>query len=84
MLGVRVSGRKHGMSTRALDVARWTIADTAEYLGTSTSTVRRLIAAGTLPAYRYGPRLIRIDPEDVTRLRQPVTPLAELRGGGAR
>lgn len=63
--------------------ARWTIPDTAEYLGTSPRTIRRLIAAGKLPAYRYGPRLIRIDPEDVNRLREPVTPLAELNSGDA-
>lgn len=59
-----------------------TITDAAETLNTSPSTVRRLIARGDLRAYRYGPRLIRIDPADLRALRQPVTSLAELRHGG--
>lgn len=72
------------MTAVRLEESRWTIADAADYLGTSPSTIRRLIARGDLAAYRYGPRLIRIDPEDVQRLRQPVTPLGSLRGGDAR
>ncbi|MCV7548663.1 helix-turn-helix domain-containing protein [Micrococcus luteus] len=63
---------------------RWTIAETAEYLGASTNTVRRMIARGDLRAYRYGPRLIRIDPADLQAMRRPVTSLAELRGGDAQ
>lgn len=34
---------------------------TAEYLGVSTKTVRRYIAAGRLTGYRLGNRLIRVD-----------------------
>ena len=63
---------------------QWTIADAAEYLGTSPSSIRRMIARGDLRAYRYGPRIIRIDPADLRAMRQPVTSLAELRGGTAR
>ncbi|MGJ5591608.1 helix-turn-helix domain-containing protein [Micrococcus lylae] len=59
-----------------------TIAETAEILATSPSTVRRFIAQGELRAYRYGPRLIRIDPDDLRRFREPVTPLADLRAAG--
>lgn len=40
-----------------------------------------MIARGDLRAYRYGPRLIRIDAADLRAMRQPVTSLAELRGG---
>ncbi len=36
--------------------------------GVSTGTLRRLIAAGVLTAYRLGPRLLRVDPVDVDRL----------------
>ena len=61
-----------------------TLQDAADLLGTSPSSVRRMIARGDLRAYRYGPRLIRIDPADLRAMRQPVTSLAELRGGGAR
>jgi excisionase family DNA binding protein len=45
-----------------------TIAAAAERLGLSTKSVRRRIADGTLPAYRIGPRLIRLDSADVDRL----------------
>lgn len=60
-----------------------TLPEVAELLGASTSSVRRLIARGELRAYRYGPRLIRIDPADLRAMRRPVTSLAELRGGDA-
>lgn len=59
-----------------------TIAQTAQYLGVNPATIRRLIASGRLKAYRYGPRIIRIDQADVHKLRRPVTSLADL-GGAA-
>jgi excisionase family DNA binding protein len=40
----------------------------AERTGLSTKTIRRRIAAGQLTAYRNGPRVIRLDPNDVDRL----------------
>lgn len=59
------------------DVAKlWTIADVAEYLGISVETTRRMIARGELRAYRYGKRLVRIDPADVAAMARPI--------GGAR
>ncbi|MEO4038419.1 helix-turn-helix domain-containing protein [Micrococcaceae bacterium Sec6.3] len=57
--------------------------DAAEALGISLSTIRRMIARGELRAYRFGPRVIRIDPADLRAMRRPVTSLAELRGGDA-
>ena len=42
-----------------------TIAVAATYLGVSTMTIRRRIADGTLPAFRTGPRLIRVDLDDL-------------------
>lgn len=56
------------------------VADVAEYLGISKTTVRRLIANGELPARKIGQQ-IRIAPKDVGRLGKPVTSFAELRGG---
>ena len=44
----------------------------AERTGLSTRTLRRRIAAGQLKAYRNGPRLIRLDPQDVDRLMTPI------------
>ena len=44
------------------------LADAAERTGLSIRTLRRRIAAGRLPAYRSGPRVLRVDPADVDRL----------------
>ena len=37
------------------------ITDAAEYVGVNPKTVRRYIAAGRITGYRTGPRLIRVD-----------------------
>ena len=39
--------------------------DAAEVMSVSVKTIRRWIAAGTLPAYRCGKRAIRIRLEDL-------------------
>jgi excisionase family DNA binding protein len=39
--------------------------EAADCLSVSVKTIRRLIAAGTLPAYRCGKRAIRIKLEDL-------------------
>ncbi|GAB7003928.1 hypothetical protein JCM18899A_14000 [Nocardioides sp. AN3] len=36
------------------------LAEAADIVGQSQKTIRRRIAAGTLPAYRFGPRTIRV------------------------
>lgn len=43
----------------------WTVARTAEALGCSEDTVRRLIHSGQLPSVNVSARLTRIFPEDV-------------------
>jgi excisionase family DNA binding protein len=48
------------------------LAEAAASRGVSTRTVRRWIAAGLLPAYRVGPRLVRIDPDDLDRLERRI------------
>ncbi len=40
--------------------------------GVSVCTLRRWIAEGRLPAYRVGPRLIRVDLADLDALARPV------------
>ncbi|MCM3555904.1 helix-turn-helix domain-containing protein [Janibacter melonis] len=45
-----------------------TLAAAAERTGFSVRTLRRRISEGQLPAYRSGPRSIRVDPADVDRL----------------
>ncbi|WP_298713548.1 helix-turn-helix domain-containing protein [Micrococcus sp. 2A] len=83
---LRASAHSQGRGSSPLSplTAQLTISDAAALLGASPNTVRRMIARGDLRAYRYGPRLIRIDPADLHALRVPVTSLAELRGADAR
>jgi len=42
-----------------------TVAEAAEVFGVAPITIRRWIAAGRLTAYRVGPKLIRLDPDQV-------------------
>ena len=48
---------------------------TALRLGVSPQTVRRMISRGALAAFRVGPKLIRLDSDEVDRLvhRMPST-----------
>lgn len=48
------------------------LADAAASCGVYPITIRRWISAGRLPAYRVGPRLLRVDADDVARLARPV------------
>ena len=41
------------------------INETANYVGVNPKTIRRRIADGTLTGHRVGPRLIRIDLDEV-------------------
>lgn len=47
------------------------LAQAAERTGISRRTLRRRIAAGELPVFANGRRLIRVRPEDVDRLLRP-------------
>ena len=52
---------------------RWlSQAEAADYLGITDRTLRRMIARSELPAYRLGPRLLRIDAADLDALLRPV------------
>lgn len=59
-------------STPILD-RQLTQKEAAEILGVSERTIRNWISTGELRAHRYGPRIVRIDPADLKRLRRPVT-----------
>ena len=48
------------------------LAQAAERTDVSVKTLRRRIAAGELPAYRYGPKILRVDPKDVDKLMKPL------------
>ena len=51
--------------------AFYSVAQAAQVLGVSRTTVWRWIEADKLPAYRVGPKNIRIRKEDLDRLVQP-------------
>lgn len=46
--------------------------DAANRFGVSERTIRRRIAEGKLPAFRVGPRSIRVTAEDVAALARPI------------
>ena len=46
--------------------------EAADYYGVSERTLRRRIAEGKLPAFRVGPRSIRVTAEGVAALAQPI------------
>jgi excisionase family DNA binding protein len=49
-----------------------TIERAAEHYGVNERTIRRWIASGRLRAYRVGPKLIRVDLDDLDLLARPV------------
>lgn len=49
-----------------------TLNDAAEYACVSTKTIRRRIAAGDLTAYRLGPRLLRVDLDELDAALRPI------------
>ena len=49
-----------------------TIETAADMLAVHPRTIRRYIAAGDLPAYRIGPRQIRVRMSDVDALLTPI------------
>ena len=48
------------------------IPNAAEYVDVSTKTVRRMIARGDLTGYRVGPRLIRVDLNELDAMLRPI------------
>ena len=55
-----------------------TIAAAADYLGVCQRTVRRRIADGTIRGYRFGPRSLRVDLNEVEAALRPI-PTAQRR-----
>nr|NLI49460.1 helix-turn-helix domain-containing protein [Propionibacterium sp.] len=48
------------------------LAQAAQRTHVSVKTLRRRISTGQLRAYRYGPRILRLHPNDVDKLMRPV------------
>jgi len=53
------------MAERRATPVYLSLEEAAQYMSVSVKTIRRWIAAGTLPAYRCGKRAIRIMVEDL-------------------
>ncbi len=60
-----------------------TLALAAEYAGVDPRTLRRYVAAGDLTGYRLGPRLIRIDIDELDAMLRPIPVGGEPHGGTA-
>ena len=66
-----------------LERPRWaSLEDAAAHIHVSPKTVRRMIAAGTVTGYRFGPRMLRVDLNELDALARPI-PTAAV-GGGVR
>ena len=48
-----------------------TLTQAAEYLGVTDRTIRQMIADGRLTGYRSGPRLVRVDLNEVDTAMRP-------------
>jgi excisionase family DNA binding protein len=59
------------MSSKIASAPNMSIADSATYLGVTTRTVQQMIADGRLRAYRLGPRVVRLRPDDIDAALQP-------------
>lgn len=62
------------MATTLAQPDLMTMGEAAASLGVHRNTLRRWIASGRVPAYRVGPRLVRLHPADLARLAAPVLP----------
>ena len=51
---------------------RASIGQAAEYAGVNPRTIRRYIAAGRITAYRVGPKLLKVDLEEIDRITRPI------------
>lgn len=46
--------------------------DAAEQYGVSAKTLRRYISAGRITGYRFGPRMLRVDLDELDALLRPL------------
>ena len=54
------------------------IADAADYYSCSPKTIRRRIADGSLTAYRLGPKIIRVDLNELDDQLKPIPTVASV------
>jgi excisionase family DNA binding protein len=68
--GGKADTAQRGTGTRRL--VGLAAAAAAAYADVSTRTLRRYIAQGRLTGYRVGPRLLKVDLDDLDRLARPI------------
>ncbi|MDO8646124.1 MAG: helix-turn-helix domain-containing protein [Candidatus Planktophila sp.] len=67
------------MKSKTIDARRWaSIAEAAEYIHVSPTTMRRMIASGEITGCRVGPRLIRIDLNQLDATFEPIPNAASI------
>jgi len=67
------------MPTNPTQPRRWgSLTLGAEYIGVSEKTLRRLISQGQIRGYRVGPRLIRVDLNELDALASPIPTAASV------
>lgn len=55
-----------------------TLQEAALHFKVNTKTIRRRIADGTITGYRFGPRLLRVDLDEVQAALRPVPTVGRL------
>ncbi|WP_287216844.1 helix-turn-helix domain-containing protein [Rhodococcus sp. (in: high G+C Gram-positive bacteria)] len=58
------------------------IPQAAEEFGVCSRTIRRYISAGRITGYRFGPRMIRVDLNEIDSMMRPMSAAAH--SGGAK
>ncbi|MGH3564474.1 MAG: helix-turn-helix transcriptional regulator [Pseudonocardia sp.] len=66
--GAKATGRGDRTTRRLASLAT-----AAEYADVSTRTLRRYVSQGRLIGYRVGPRLVKVDLNEVDKLARPIS-----------
>ena len=67
------------MPTNPTQPRRWgSLTLGAEYISVSEKTLRRMISQGQIRGYRVGPRLIRVDLNELDALASPIPTTASV------
>ena len=48
------------------------LAVAADFIAVNPKTIRRRISDGTIKAYRFGPRVLRVDLDEITKKLRPI------------
>jgi excisionase family DNA binding protein len=72
MTAHRSSGARRGTRSATHRPRLASIARGAEHADVSTRTIRRYIARGLLTGYRVGPRLVKIDLDEIDQLARKI------------